>query len=89
MSKHVQEPIEKFWMVWGVQRGQPRYRHPSKEAAQTEARRLANEAPGELFVVLAAVDAYLAPVLDAQPVKLVKKSVDPRPVHPLHDEAPW
>lgn len=72
-----QEPIEKFWMVWGIQRGMPRYRHFSKVSAQTEARRLSGDAPGELFVVLAAVDAVISPVLDPQPVKLIRpKKVD-------------
>jgi hypothetical protein len=85
MSRNTQEPIEKFWMVWGVQRGAPRYQHRSKAAAQSEARRLADEAPGELFVVLAAVDAFIAPVLDAQTVRLIK----PAPHHEKLDEVPF
>ncbi len=72
-----QQPIEKFWMVWNVQRNAPRYQHTSKKSAQAEARRLSANAPGELFVVLAAVDAVIAPVLDPQPVKLVKPKADP------------
>jgi hypothetical protein len=67
-----QEPIEKFWMVWGIQRGMPHYRHASKTAAQTEAKRLASGAPGELFVVLAAVDAFVSVVLPPEKVGLVK-----------------
>lgn len=72
-----QEPIEKFWMVWGIERNMPRYRHASKAEAQTEAKRLASEAPGELFVVLATVDAFAAVVQPAESVPLVK------PVGPL------
>lgn len=67
-----QDPIEKFWMVWGIQRGMPHYRHASKDDAQTEAKRLAGNSPGELFVVLAAVDAFVAPVSPPEKVGLVK-----------------
>lgn len=67
-----QEPIEKFWMVWCTTRGGPVYRHASKEAARKEACRLASSSPGSLFVILSAVDAVICPVLDPQPVKLVK-----------------
>lgn len=72
-----QQPIEKFWMVWNVQRNAPRYKHASKAAAQAEARRLSVNAPGELFVILAAVEAVIAPVLDPQTVKLVKPKAEP------------
>lgn len=67
-----QEPIEKFWMVWGLQRNYPRYRHATKQAAQTEAKRLSGEAPGELFVVLATVDAYISTINPPESVQLVK-----------------
>lgn len=67
-----QEPVEKFWMVWGIERGIPRYRHASKMAAQTEAKRLSSEAPGELFVVLAAVDAFISTILPPEKVGLIK-----------------
>ena len=40
----------KFWMVLG--RGQPSYRHATKQAACIEAERLANLHPGEEFTVL-------------------------------------
>lgn len=78
-----QQPIEKFWMVWNVQRNAPRHQHTSKKSAQAEARRLSANAPGELFVVLAAVDAVIAPILDPQPVKLVKPKGD------LDDDIPF
>jgi hypothetical protein len=72
------EPIEKFWMVWGVQRNHPTYRHRSKLAAQAEARRLARVRPGELFVVLAAVDAFIAVVPEPDTVRLTKPNITQR-----------
>jgi hypothetical protein len=66
--------MEKFWMVWGTQRGLPTRKHDTKESAQAEAMRLATKQPGELFVVLAAVDAYVAPILSPERVPLVKPS---------------
>jgi len=49
---------EKFWMVYGIGRGEPRYRHFSHEGAAKEARRLASISPDTTFVVLEVVDAY-------------------------------
>lgn len=66
------EPILKFWMVYGLERGQPTYKHPTKEAAQAEAKRLASLYPGELFTVLAAVDAFKAQIAPAETVRLRK-----------------
>lgn len=66
------DPIAKFWMVWGVQRGSPHYRHHDKASAVKEARRLASVTPGELFVVLAAVDAYRVAVPEPSKVPLTK-----------------
>lgn len=43
----------KFWMVLGS--GEPRFRHPSKASARTEAERLARANPGCEFVVLEAL----------------------------------
>lgn len=68
----MQQPIEKFWMVFGVQRGSPTYRHTSKQAAQMEAKRLAKKHPGEMFIVLAAVDAFKAAVSEPENVRLTK-----------------
>ena len=49
-------PDAPFWMVLGEQ-GMPVYRHPSREDAEREARRLARKCPGAAFVVLEAVSA--------------------------------
>lgn len=68
----INEPILKFWMVYGLERGRPTYKHPTKESAQNEAKRLASQFPGELFVVLAAVDAFKVQVAPVEAVKLRK-----------------
>lgn len=46
---------EKFWMVYGVNKGAPTMRHPSSELAEREAERLARNNPGVTFCVLEAV----------------------------------
>jgi hypothetical protein len=79
------EPIEKFWMVWNPERSAPRFRHQSKGDACAEAARLSRRAPGEMFFVLAAVDAVTSPLSAPQSVKLVK----PRPSRDLDDEIPF
>ncbi len=66
------EPITKFWMVWNPARYAPTYRHHSKPAARKEAERLSRDNPGQLFIVLAAVDAVISPVKPPETVKLVK-----------------
>jgi hypothetical protein len=42
---------ERFWMVWGEGRRNPRQRHSSESAAVTEAERLASLNPGVVFGV--------------------------------------
>lgn len=64
------EPITKFWMVYRLNGGFPTFQHLTKNAAQQEAKRLAEQNPGNLFVVLASVDAIKAPVGPAESVKL-------------------
>ena len=44
-----------FWLVWNDGGGPPTCKHPTKESAVTEAKRLAAAHPGEQFVVLEAV----------------------------------
>jgi hypothetical protein len=68
------EPISKFWMVWCTSRGGPMHKHWSKGSARTEAERLSRQNPGQAFVVLAAVDAVVSPIMDPQSVKLTKSS---------------
>lgn len=65
--------VTKFWMVHGIGQGAPRYCHAKKADAQAEAARLAQQCPGIIFVVLAAVDAYMAPQPQVKLVPVVKR----------------
>lgn len=44
-----------FWVVWNPDGNNPRRRHTSIVAAVSEAERLAQQAPGEVFIVLESV----------------------------------
>lgn len=68
----IPDEIMKFWMVYGLGTRGPTYRHYSKDAAQTEAKRLAALHPEVMFVVLAAVDAYATEKPAVLRFKLVK-----------------
>ena len=52
---------EIFWMVWNPKGNAPTYRHPSKDAAIQEARRLAMYNPGQEFYVLRTVAKTVTP----------------------------
>lgn len=57
-QKHESAPaMPRFWMVFGVNQREPRYRHWSEDGAENEARRLAATNPNNVFVVLKAVKA--------------------------------
>lgn len=71
-----QEAIAKFWMVWNPTRRPPSFRHMTKTAARDEAKRLSSQTPGELFIVLAAVDAFLSPIGPVANVPLRKATAD-------------
>lgn len=60
----------KFWMVYGINQGSPRYQHRTKEEAAKEARRLSQSSPGVTFVVLEAVDAFQAPTPEVQQLEI-------------------
>ncbi len=45
----------RFYMLWNPNRNLGTYKHPTPEAANAEARRLANLHPGEKFIVLQAI----------------------------------
>lgn len=45
-------PAAPFWLVWNENGYPPMFKHPSQEAANTEAARLASENPGTQFHVL-------------------------------------
>jgi hypothetical protein len=55
----------KFWMVWGFDKGTPRFKHSSLAEAVDEATRLATQHPRVEFYVLEAVGRAAA---DAPPV---------------------
>ena len=42
-------PAAPFWLVWNENGHHPMFKHPSQEAASTEAARLASENPGQQF----------------------------------------
>lgn len=66
----------KFWMVYGIHQGAPRYEHRTLEGAQAEARRLAKLNHEITFVVLEVVDAY-----QAEEPKVVRFDI----AAPVHD----
>lgn len=71
-----QDQMNKFWMVYGLNRSSPTYKHYSKENAQEEAKRLAQKCPGETFVVLSAVAAYTCPIAPVESIKLRKPTAN-------------
>lgn len=48
-----------FWVVWAENGGSPTVKHPTRERASEEARRLARANPGVRFVVLQPVQAVV------------------------------
>ena len=66
--RHIDTPIphqpdpQAFWLVWRENGGPPTVRHDSHEAALTEAKRLAEKCPGEVFLVLEAMTLVTKPV---------------------------
>jgi hypothetical protein len=70
------EPCAKFWMVWRAGSVSTAYQHFTKEAAETEAKRLAQQCPGQVFFVLAAVGAFSATVNPVSRLK-VERRADP------------
>ena len=53
----MKHPPAQYWMVHGVGQGATRFVHPTRESAETEARRLAEKHHGTPFVVLEGVAA--------------------------------
>lgn len=70
MSEH----YAKFWMVWCTSRGGPVVKHWSKDAAETEAKRLSSEHPGFIFVVMSAVSAFTANIEPPRSIPISKKA---------------
>ncbi len=80
--------ISKFWMVWSPIGRAPTFRHLTKKSAQDEATRLANQNPGNPFIVLAAVDAYQSEIVPAAPVKITRAKVDPSEIATVRARIP-
>lgn len=69
----------RFWMVVGLNRSGPNFKHASYASAKEEAQRLARQHACETFVVLMAKEAFRVP---ETPVELV-------PMVSLVDEIPF
>lgn len=48
-------PPAPFWLVWNEDGRTPMFKHPDRDAAETEAARLATDNPGRSFYVLVAM----------------------------------
>lgn len=62
--------LPKFWMIYGIHQGSPRYMHKTKDSAIQEASRLSKLSPGITFVVLEAVDAFEADAPKVQQIEI-------------------
>jgi hypothetical protein len=80
---HVVPSVERFYMVYGLGRSAPTYRHPTKESAHKEAQRLAEANPGTSYVVLKGTKAYHANKPVARQIDLDERS------HDYFDERPF
>jgi len=60
----------RFWMVWNPNGREPAHKHLSKQAADTEADRLAGDNPGQVFYVLKATHGRYAAVKPAKKIRL-------------------
>ena len=47
-----------FYLVWNEDGGVPRVKHPTQHSAENEAERLAQQYPGQRFVVLEPVSRF-------------------------------
>lgn len=54
---NIKGPIERYWMVHNASTGEAQKRHPTRDAAEVEAKRLAKTRPGLVFYVLEVVSA--------------------------------
>jgi hypothetical protein len=51
--------MDKFWLVWSPRGRSPKYKHPTLESAQAEAKRLSLKLNGRHFYVLELVDVVM------------------------------
>lgn len=89
-------PPAQFWIVYGIGFGVMTRQHRTRDRATTEARRLAQDNPGVMFVVLESVETFSAvrpakpppsPFMDGLPRPPSPKP--PKPPRPLRWPMPW
>ncbi|MEM7213290.1 MAG: hypothetical protein AAF479_15625 [Pseudomonadota bacterium] len=66
----------KFWMVWNPNGRAPTYCHPTRDSANREAERLAEENPGQQFIILKAVGGFEVQRPPARPIDMAKFTYD-------------
>ena len=67
------ETQNKYWMVHNTRSPGASVQHTDAASAETEARRLASKSPGDRFVVLEAVKAFVVAVPEPQEIQLVTR----------------
>jgi hypothetical protein len=71
-------PAAPFWLVWNEEGSAPRFKHPTQDAAQAEAARLASENPGSKFHVLCPM-ATISTSMDIVGVRFDPSRAPPSP----------
>ncbi len=66
----------RFWFVWNPIGRNPSYMHASRHSADCEARRLAEENPGQQFIVLKSVGGFEVPKVSAERIDMEKFTYD-------------
>ena len=69
----------KFWFVWNPAGCNPKYMHESRASADAEARRLAEDNPGQQFIVLKSVGGFEVPMRSAEPIDMKNFTYDQIP----------
>lgn len=76
-------PSKPFWMVYGIRQGAPTVMHDTHEKARDEAKRLARNNPGVVFVVLESVGAVVKREFDTVSFRA------PKPTSLTDDDIPF
>lgn len=86
-------PAAPFWLVWNEDGYPPRFQHPTQEAAQAEAARLASENAGTKFHVLCPVSTISTSTeivgvrFDPNRAPPIVEAEAPEPVPPFVEKA--
>lgn len=80
-----------FWLVWREGSRDVGYKHATRQEADTEAKRLAGQMPGELFYVVKTAAAYARPIGDVTRAKLseLPGSINTPYPQPADDDIPF